>query len=300
MHHNKRTSYARTPELKIRKLDQDYCEFVLSGTDLSVANALRRVIIAEVPTIAIDLVEMENNTTVLHDEFIAHRLGLIPLVSDDACRMKRPFEVTSEEDVTDIVFSLDVKCTQDSTQYITSDDLVLDPDFSTIMPTGYRTNQEESKPVVLVKMRKNQELKFKAIARKGIGKDHAKWIPVATAVFQHMPEITINHSLMDELTEEQKEEWVKSDPSGTFKYNSVTRRVEVDDAEKYRFDGECLLKAEEMKKPGIVDIRMKMDEFIFRVESTGVLTAEVIVRQALEIIQSRLSTILSGVRGESN
>ena len=71
----------REPKIKIRHLEQDNCEFVLSGTDPSVANALRRVILAEVPTIAIDLVEVENNTTVLNDEFIAHRLGLIPLLS---------------------------------------------------------------------------------------------------------------------------------------------------------------------------------------------------------------------------
>jgi hypothetical protein len=77
-------SYARKPEVEVRRITDDYGEFVLRGTDVSMANALRRVMIAEVPTIAIDLVEFENNTTVLNDEFLAHRLGLVPLVSEEA------------------------------------------------------------------------------------------------------------------------------------------------------------------------------------------------------------------------
>lgn len=84
-----RPSLQRRPKVEIRRLEDDFCEFVLSNTDVSVANALRRVIIAEVPTIAIDLVEFSNNTTVLNDEFLAHRLGLVPLVSDDADRCAR-------------------------------------------------------------------------------------------------------------------------------------------------------------------------------------------------------------------
>ena len=57
-------------------------QFELHRVDLSVANALRRIMIAEVPTLTIDLVEVRENTSALHDEFVAHRLGLIPLVSD--------------------------------------------------------------------------------------------------------------------------------------------------------------------------------------------------------------------------
>ena len=74
-------------------------------------------------------------------------------------------------------------------------------------------------------MRKNQELKLKAIARKGIGKDHAKWIPVATVAFQHMPHITLNRALMDTLDEKTKEDFVDASPSHALVYNSVSKQV---------------------------------------------------------------------------
>lgn len=71
----------RHPTITVDEVKEDSISFVLKDTDDSVSNALRRVILAEVPTIAIDFVEIEANTSVLNDEFLAHRLGLIPLIS---------------------------------------------------------------------------------------------------------------------------------------------------------------------------------------------------------------------------
>eukprot|EP00878_Enallax_costatus_P012481 GHUV01013034.1.p1 GENE.GHUV01013034.1~~GHUV01013034.1.p1 ORF type:complete len:258 (+),score=49.37 GHUV01013034.1:227-1000(+) len=229
---NKNSQYKpnhRHPKINVRKLEDDYAEFELFDTDVSVANALRRIMIAEVPTIAIDLVEFDNNTSVLNDEFLAHRLGLIPLTSQYAPMLGLPFEAVSES--ADIEFLLHVKCTEGRSLEVTDLDLMPKDPTIPVVPVSQelRRTSESVKPVVIAKLGRNQEIKLKAIARKGIGKDHAKWIPVATAVFQYAADIQINQALMDELTEEQKQEFVLSNPHtgsrNAFAYDPATRTV---------------------------------------------------------------------------
>ena len=83
---------AGTGKIKILELSKYATKFELYNVDLAVANALRRIMISEVPTMTIDLVEVAENTSALHDEFIAHRLGLVPLNSEQIDAF-----VTSEE-----------------------------------------------------------------------------------------------------------------------------------------------------------------------------------------------------------
>lgn len=63
----------------VTRLSQLSIEFDLVGVDASIANAIRRTLIAEVPTMCIENVYIMNNTSVVQDEVLSHRLGMVPL-----------------------------------------------------------------------------------------------------------------------------------------------------------------------------------------------------------------------------
>ena len=66
-------------QLKLTLLTPRTVSFDLNGVDASIANAFRRIMIAEVPTMAIENVYVFDNTSVIVDEVLAQRLGMVPL-----------------------------------------------------------------------------------------------------------------------------------------------------------------------------------------------------------------------------
>lgn len=74
--------FAANVDISIKKLTDEEMVFDLKGAEPPLANALRRIMIAEIPTIAIEKVTMWQNTSILPDENLAHRMGLIPIKAD--------------------------------------------------------------------------------------------------------------------------------------------------------------------------------------------------------------------------
>ena len=151
--------------------------------------------LAEVPTLAIALVEFHVNTSVLADEFIAHRLGLIPLNSKQVEDMMyaRDCDCDSNCDNCSVVLTLHARCTSEDIMKIYARDLVV---------TEPRANEWVGNPVitdsqglgsVICKLRKGQELKVTCIARKGIAKEHAKWAPTSAVAFEYDPHNKLKH-----------------------------------------------------------------------------------------------------------
>eukprot|EP00475_Leptophrys_vorax_P026993 TRINITY_DN3842_c0_g1_i1.p1 TRINITY_DN3842_c0_g1~~TRINITY_DN3842_c0_g1_i1.p1 ORF type:complete len:348 (-),score=84.15 TRINITY_DN3842_c0_g1_i1:41-943(-) len=256
------------------------------------ANALRRTMISEVPTIAIDLVEVKTNTSALTDEFLAHRLGLIPLncqnVDLDSFNYTRECQCDSECENCSVKFRLSCKnVSGEDVMDVTSNDLqVVDPSArNSVHPLSH------GDPVLICKLGKHQELVLEATARKGIGKEHAKWIPAAVAVFQYVPEVIINHAQVDMLNAKEMVAFVNSCPRQVYQYLEQHRTVNIDNPEACIFCDECVRKAEELKRPNMVTIKMKEGRFIFTVETTGALTPEQIVLSSIRILQAKLNLI---------
>ena len=153
--------------LDVISKDSQKIAIKLKGIPLQYANALRRVCLNGVPVFAIDTVDIIENTSVLPDEGLAHRLGLIPLKTD-LSRFNEPSkcDCQSESGCSNckILLVLDSDESQ-VTRTILSNELLSEDD--TVKPV--------SNEIPIVQLAPGQKIKLECYARLGRGTEHAKW-----------------------------------------------------------------------------------------------------------------------------
>ena len=71
-------------EVEVLELEGEVLRLLVRGVDTAFVNTLRRIMISEVPCMAVEEVGIVENSSVLNDEFLAHRIGLVPLKMDPA------------------------------------------------------------------------------------------------------------------------------------------------------------------------------------------------------------------------
>jgi DNA-directed RNA polymerase subunit D len=139
----------------------------LKGIPLQYANALRRICLSGVPVFAIDTVDIIDNTSVLADEALAHRLALIP-IKTDTTRFVEPSKCDCKSDTgcsnCRVMLVLDTE-EAETTRLVLSNELTSEDED--VKPT--------SDKIPIVELAPAQKIKVEAYARLGRGLEHAKW-----------------------------------------------------------------------------------------------------------------------------
>jgi hypothetical protein len=210
------------PGVRVLEEDDRRMRLVLSGVGSSLANALRRALIGEVDTMAIDFLQIHQNTTSVHDELLFHRLCMLPLVSTAVDSFVSRSECDCEDKCNRCTarFSLSIMNKSDVTVAITSQDLICeDPRVTPI-----------AEKIALCKLAKNQELSFTSYAVKSNSRadNNAKWNAVSLASYRPVAKITVNSDKVSAiLTPDQRKQVCDSDPDQVLVYDEKTQSITV-------------------------------------------------------------------------
>lgn len=237
--------------------------FLLKGASPAIANSVRRSVLQDVPTMAIEDVEFRKNSSILYDEIIAHRLGLVPLTTDlpgynlqakckckgsgcASCQVKLVLKVEGPA----IVYSSDLKSK--------------DPKIKPVFPG-----------MPIVKLLKGQKLELEATAILGTGKTHAKWAP-GHIYFKQKPVFKAGNV-------KNPEEVAKACPPGVFEVRHGKLIANETLVLKYDLAGVV-----EDVSNGEAKIE-ETDDFVFYLESFGQLSCRQILETAAEAFESELT-----------
>ena len=267
--------------MKIEVLEKDdtNLRLVIKEADVPLMNALRRIALAEVPSMAIDEVVMIENSSILQDEIIAHRLGLTPLKTDlDSYNLPEECKCQSEFgcNLCRVTLTMDAEATE-GTRTVYSGELV--SENPEIVPV--------SDKVPIIKLAKGQKLKLEAYARLGKGKDHAKWQPVSVCAYKYFPKIEV-------LSKQCKDcaRCVDICPKNVLAMKE--NKVEVRDLLACNLCMDCVEACPQ--KPPVIRVEWEKNAFIMNIESTGALPPEKIIQEATKMLDKQLKDFKKQVK----
>ena len=277
------------------------------------------------PTLAIEKVYVRNNTSVIADELLAHRLGLVPLKGSlDGLKTLKWFVAKNEEenfegmqrtDYNTVTLELKVECTVNRDAPADAEPIekyhhrhVYSRDLKWI-PVGRQDDHFEDGPIepvspdiLIAKLRPDQKMDMLLHAHLGVGKDHAKFSPVATATYRLLPLINITKPILGA----DAGKFQKCFPNGVIDVDRVTptdaasgssdyagregdEKAVVKDPFKDTVSRECLRHDEFKDK---VKLGRVQDHFIFSIESTGQYPSDQLFLESISVLKGKAKRLL--------
>jgi len=258
-------------EIEFSSLDDSLARFTLTGARPAFANAFRRAMIGEVPTLAIEDVRIYDNTSAFFDEMLAHRLGLIPIKTDLSTYSTKEKCSCGGAGCPGcmVTFTLSVE----GPKTVLSSDLIpQDPNATPVYDN-----------IPIVKLTKGQKLVLEAHAILNTGREHAKWQPTLVCGFKNHPVVSISEAC------DACAMCVDECPRGILAVRG--KKVEVVDG-KLADCSMCKLCEKVCLSSGIGDepaitISAEADRYIFVVESDGSLPVKEIMDRALHYLRDQ-------------
>lgn len=256
-----------------------------TGFPVVLLNAIRRLVLSDVPTLAVDFIHVYDNTSSVFDEILAHRLGLVVLESSTALKKLRSPEECKDADESDescfvtLVLNVELSEKEQQGRYVLAGEISVDPNITRIV-------YPETPLLYLIP---GQRVHTVAYARLGRGREHSKWSPASVSVLRYTTRVRYDGS---KATKECIEclahypelvEKLKSGESGVLEVSGMVNTS-------------GLLYCSEAKCNGAVEVEYSPEKLILHIESTGALPPEKIVLESIKALESRAKALLSSLK----
>jgi DNA-directed RNA polymerase subunit D len=262
----------------VEKTDQNLT-FIIEDLSIEMVNAIRRIIMSEIPVMAVDEVIVLKNDSPLYDEIIAHRIGMIPLKTDleaynlprecdcggygcPLCQVSLTLEVTNTSNMPLDIYSGDLKSN--------------DPKIIPVDPN-----------IPIVKIDKNDSIILEAYAVLGFAKNHVKWQAVSNICYRYYPIIEFDSSKCEKCPD--KCIVSRMCPEKLYDFSSGKTPKLVEDYWK-----SCTLcdSCQNVCPEEAVLVSWKKNTYIFSIETDGVLPFNVLLKKTFQIFLEKIDEFI--------
>ena len=269
------------------KSDPYLLKFNLINSNTSFANAIRRTAISEVPTIGFDTenyqtstLKVIENTSSLHNEYLLHRIGLIPI----------NFNNSDNFDIANYTFTLKVENTGFNTINVTSKDfIVLNKTTNTIEPTEnfFKPDPITGDFILITKLKANpgssgEKIHITGSAFLGTGSYNSRFSPVSVCMFTNSIDPSKLQAGFEKLVEQKEAE--KNDKLSTNEFNELKNYFKISESERFYY-------TDENEDPNMFD---------FTIESIGIQPSANILYNTCEILIRKIKNLVRLLRSEED